>query len=708
MNKRPLLPVLLATAAVLSPLTSFAAIIGKNNTSASQLDLTNAWVGGVVPGTNDIAAFGSSNTATSGSLNIGNGVSFLGIQATNNTSAGITITNNSTNTTAVMVLGASGIDWSATQQVSGTNRTLNVNSLLVLTNDQSWTAGLGLANTTQITASNVITGPGKLTIAGTSGSTNAAVYLQGSNNTFSGGVTINSNGALRITTIATASGGLVTDSAIGTGPLTINGGTIFGGGSTLATTNTSINGDFAINVGGTNVAINGRFTMGGTMDLGGATRTATLGNYRPASNAITGGNESFRFLVITNTNGGGPAVRVTNGTFRFVRDPSGSASDYVSVNFSQSNNFAAGTGLTIGTNVITTFASGNPFGSTNSNQPHMTVEVGGYFNLSDVSNPRSPSVRSLSGDGIVTSLAASTNTNPTSTLTVNPQAGDSYTFSGRIADGTSFTNLVTNANTRLALIKSGTGTQVLNGSNSYTGNTVVTNGVLELSTNGVLTFDIGGSGTNNAISGTGTAFLRGALSFNLSGASTNLSDSWTIIATNTTKVYDGNFSLAGFTNSGGTWIRGANGVFYQFVQTNGLLTVTTNTPPANPYSNWLTNYPSLTGTNTNATADPEGDGFINQMEFAFGGNPTTGTPALLQAQKSGTNTDFTFIADTNSLTYTVQFTTNLATGPWTNTLVTISNATNQSGVLLTNYVRLQFTVPASGNAFYRVLGVQAP
>lgn len=133
--------------------------------------------------------------------------------------------------------------------------------------------------------------------------------------------------------------------------------------------------------------------------------------------------------------------------------------------------------------------------------------------------------------------------------------------------------------------------------------------------------------------------------------------------------------------------------------------------PASPYGSWLTNYPTLT--DTNLTADPEGDGFINFSEFAFDGNPTVGSPALVQAVKTGTNATFTFTARNDSLTnYHVMSTTNLASGPWvTNTNVTVTNAADQSGVLLTNdYVRRSFTVPLGGTPqeFYRVKAVLTP
>jgi hypothetical protein len=145
-----------------------------------------------------------------------------------------------------------------------------------------------------------------------------------------------------------------------------------------------------------------------------------------------------------------------------------------------------------------------------------------------------------------------------------------------------------------------------------------------------------------------------------------------------------------------------------FVSGTNTNTITINFSGAPPptfltYSNWLTNYSSLTGSQTNRTADPDGDGFDNNSEYAFGGNPTVGTPALLAIASSNVS----FIGLSNAASdYTVQNTTNLATGPWTNYAAVVTSATNQLGIPLPAYYqRKEFTVPvtAGTNNFYRVI-----
>lgn len=61
---------------------------------------------------------------------------------------------------------------------------------------------------------------------------------------------------------------------------------------------------------------------------------------------------------------------------------------------------------------------------------------------------------------------------------------------------------------------------------------------------------------------------------------------------------------------------------------------------------------------------------------------------------------------TNATNYTVQNTTNLVTGPWTNFLVTPTNSSDQANIPLPAYYqRKQLTVPLTPgtNNFYRVI-----
>jgi fibronectin-binding autotransporter adhesin len=261
------------------------------------------------------------------------------------------------------------------------------------------------------------------------------------------------------------------------------------------------------------------------------------------------------------------------------------------------------------------------------------------------------------------------------------------------------------------ITKDGAGTLVLKSANVHNGNTTVAAGTLDLQTNGSLRFQIGGSGTNNQLNGAGTASLDGQFVFNLASASTDTNSTWTIVSNSLTTTYGPNFLVTGFSGAGGNWTNTTNGVNYVFAQSNGVLSVQ-STGGVTPYNAWVTYWTNAvpTFTNTAGTDNPDGDPFDNNEEFAFDGNPTVGSPALLTAVKVGPNAVFNYVAltNTNAVTYAVQFTTNL-TSAWTPASVTISNSLNQSNISQTNsYLRKEFTVPATAAEFYRVQATILP
>jgi autotransporter-associated beta strand protein len=305
-------------------------------------------------------------------------------------------------------------------------------------------------------------------------------------------------------------------------------------------------------------------------------------------------------------------------------------------------------------------------------------------------------------DNPVFNVASTGSTARTRSLFLGGSNTNANAIQGVISD-------ITALNKTTRVVKNDEGTWILSGANTYTGGTAVNAGTLQISATGSLLFVVGGSGTNSALAGTGNVSVDGRFVFNLAGASTNNGDSWTIVPPGLGITYGTNFIVSGFNGSGGLWTNTTNGVDYVFSQSTGNLTVGSAVPPTNNYASWVTFWATESGgtfTNTAGTADPDGDGFVNNLEFAFDGNPTVGTPALMTARSLGTNAVFNWIERKNppgGVTYVVQRSSALTNGWTAATGLTISNSTNTNGILQpADYERREFVVPAAGKDFYRV------
>jgi fibronectin-binding autotransporter adhesin len=287
--------------------------------------------------------------------------------------------------------------------------------------------------------------------------------------TFSGGFTVQNGAAVKFSVGSTAAGGAVTGGPTGVGPFNIQGGIIYGGADVVAPT-INISNDFKINEGTNPNAANGRLGLGGTIDLGGATRTATLGLNATGVNAALGA-PSMRFNAITN----GPAVVVQNGTLKLIAD---AGVTYTGAVFQTQGTFVNNAGLTLGDRVAMTFSTSTIFNTAATSTPSVTLEGDSYFITSNAVSGRNPTIHSLSGtSGTILNLQTSgTGTALINTVTINPNAGVSATFGGTIKD--TDTALLPTAIGQIAITKGGAGTQALTGTNSYSGTTTVSGGVL--------------------------------------------------------------------------------------------------------------------------------------------------------------------------------------------------------------------------------------
>jgi autotransporter-associated beta strand protein len=584
----------------------------------------------------------------------------------------------------------------------------------------TWTIGGGTNNTSLSVASTITySNVGGLVVADGAGTRTIRNY--NANNTgnpvLSGAITLNKDVIFDITTFTNGTVDRITFSGAigGTGGI-IKTGT---GISILSASN---------NYSGTTDIQGGKLYLAGAGRLGSG--AVTISNGANVDFATGSGQTN---IVANNISGAGLILQNVAGTdTRFTGDVTSTGGMTINT-----GTVRIGNGTTTGSyNGAATVASGAVLALARSNAYTHSGAISGAGNVSKTAAGEATLTASNSYSGVTTLftgalVAGHANALGTGNITFAPEGGNSgsirYTaasagtdWASRIKNSTGTIRLDTAGNNvNLAgaidssntngLVKSGAGTLTLGGTNTYLGNTTVSAGTLSLSSSGSLLFIIGGSATNNRLLGSGTTSVDGRFAFDLTAASTDTNATWSIVAGTLTNTYGTNFIVTGFNGSGGLWTNTTNGVNYVFSQSTGVLSVQSTGAPT-PYNAWADYWANAvpTFTNTAGTDNPDGDPFDNNEEFAFDGNPTVGSPAILTATKVGTNAVFNYVAltNTNAVTYAVQSTTNLATGPWTNSAVTISNSLNQSNISQpSSYLRKEFTVPAAGKEFFRVQAV---
>ncbi len=475
--------------AALFAVSASASNISWTGTTDALWSTGGDWVGGVAPTAADVAFFDAGSTANL-SNTLGADFSIQGLRIT--TPGGL-ITIGGVNSLA---LGAGGIDMSSASQ------NLVLDAMVALAANQSWNVGAGRTLTM-----------------------NGAV---------SGGFILNKIGP----------GDLILGGAnTYTGTTTIGGGTLTLNGSLNGTTGTDLT--FA-GTGVFNVSVAGGVSQGmkvlsfsagdGTVRSTNNGGTGTV-SFTSRAARVAGATGNFSLLNGTQGAGGTNNIAIAGETLTAQLLDRGLFYNGSSYAAYDSGGFVRGLIYGTDTNAPASIAAGGTFGAVDAT---MNVQIGGDItaqttaSVNTISDPGAFNItlaaaQTLGVNGILKSggnAAVISGGSGITTTTANNDivirtdvAGDTLTISTPIfASGTS------------SLTKSGAGTLVLSGTNTYTGGTSINAGVLSL---GSGTQALGGSGTVGSIGA--VTFAGGALQYS-AGNNTDYSGKFTTVGGNPYRI----------------------------------------------------------------------------------------------------------------------------------------------------------------------------
>lgn len=559
------------------------------------------------------------------------------------------------------------------------------------TGTETWTVNAGntitLAGTTPTidVAQNTATLNG--VVAGTAGltKTGAGILALGGGNTYTGG-TLLSNGTLLLNTTTALGSGTLTFGSNTTNPYLNNtsGSTINFADNMVWAGNYRLGGNWNV-TGNVSLSVNATQEIYGTVTVGGIVSGATGLNKNGTGNLVLNGLNTFT---------GQTNMRQGTLTINTLK------------NYGVASSLGAPTTSSI---VIASTNSASLVYTGTGDTTNRPIQVGG------VATGATNATVSNNGTGVIIFTAAAFNSpvamtgGAARTLVLGGSFGTTTTpneVQGVIADNT--LNGATAGAQVVNLTKSGSNAWKLSGVNTYTGNTSISGGTFVLGASDVLpdaSNVIIGNATLDANTRTDTAgtldVTHAASTIRLgTGAALAFADSSAIDWTGGTLTITGTF-VSGSSLRFGTTATALTATQLSKIVSAGITSFSLNssgyligtTPPS--YTTWQTANSSA-GT---FTADHDGDGVANGIEYFVGGNSnTTGTTPL----PGVTNTSGTLsITWTKASTYPGVYGTNFwiessdtLTGTWTTETV--------GGTVTVNGNNITYTFPASTRRFVRL------
>jgi fibronectin-binding autotransporter adhesin len=358
---------------------------------------------------------------------------------------------------------------------------------------------------------------------------------------------------------------------LGTGAVTLNATPTVNVNANTLTVGGAIGGGYGLTKSGAGtLALTGASTFGGTLSV--LQGTLSIGTINDSSSNGVLGN-SANAVALGNTGGvtgtlqytGGTAsstksfTLATGGTGAFQIDGADTTLTLSGVVSGSGNLTKSGPGTLIlagantFTGTVTTTGGTLALGSAGALQTGIyTTSTGGL----DVTGFPALTLGGLGGS--VNLATAISGYGSVTGLTLNPQGTGSVTYSGVIANGSGATTLT----------KTGTGTQILSGANTYTGATSVTGGLLLINSPGVLDAASAVSVSAGAIGGTGT--INGAVTLSGTGgidlrSSSNSTGTLTLGST---------LAITGAAGANPLWFDlGANTAFTDMIAVSGAVSV---------------------------------------------------------------------------------------------------------------------------------------